>query len=639
MQQALLSAGLPPPGIAPGQYSGRVKSYNPKQGYGFLECAEARAHYGRDVFIHKAQMGELLGRFVGPGTRLEPTALRMRVNFSVEVNKAGMPQARDVVRVDSLGEGVLLASTTVEPLQTPSLLVDGAFPSPGSSPPPPYAAPLPCCSALAAALAPPLLPPSLDSETAEGCWGDDLAVKAGIKGYKGRGGTIRILHSGEAAGLSDDLAVATPHPGGVTVIPPLQQQEPAQTATRGQPLPRVQAGGNRSWRYPRGSKKPGRGAPGQTSPAELADSYVLQHGHEEAAYHMQQDALDYRHQGDEAVRGCSGPSMDGGKGRGNYQQEDSYFRPPPQPPQVPPRPPYPPPTGQPFLPCPSGTLPIVSESVQMVGGRHAPCSPTQMQQPYTVQQYVPSGMQVYGFQGSQPLQAPQAPAGSPAAFAPQYQPQVPQQQQTQPPGPPLQYPSACFSQPYQVQTPYQNDSGNAQYSPQFLPYQQQFPSPTGQQYGQQVLELPDVVQQEDDGGEDYDQRGQDMDGYGTPQQPLSLPSTDSGSQEHLPVGCSITGLDRHGTASSVLDAVTPGSSSDDDDGRGGLRRRPDLPMLQHGCAVAAGGAMLSLPPGGCCPAGLSASGLATGGGSPVAATAAYSVWRNPDMDRAFGHSL
>lgn len=621
MQQALLSAGLPPPGIAPGQYSGRVKSYNPKQGYGFLDCNEARAHYGRDVFIHKAQMGELLGRFVGPGTRLEPTALRMRVNFSVEVNKAGMPQARDVVRVDSLGEGAVLASTAVEPLHTPSVLVDGAFPSPGSSPPPPYAAPLPCCSALAAALAPPLLPPSLESEAAEGCWGDDLAVKAGIKGYKGRGGTIRIMQAGEAAGLSDDLAVATPHPGGVTVIPPLQQQDPAQAAPRGQPLPRVQAGANRNSRYPRGSRRSGRG---QNSPAEVADSYGVQHGYEDAAYHMQHDALDYRHQGDEAVRGCPGPSIDGGRGRGNYQQEDNYFRPPPQ---VPPRPQYPPPTGQPFLPCPSGNLPLG-------GDRHAPCSPTQMQT-YTVQQYVPSGMQVYGFQGSQPMQAPQAPAGPPAAFAPQYQPQVPQQQQQpQPPGPPLQYPSACFSQPYQVQTPYQPDSGSAQYSPQFLPYQQQFP----QQYGQQMPELTDVVQHEDDGGEDDDQR--DRDGYGTPQQPLSLPSTDSGSQEHLPpVGCSITGLDRHGTASSVLDAVTPGSSSDDDEGRGVLRRRPDLPMLQHGCAVAAGGAMLSLPPGSCCPAGLSASGLATGGGSPVAATAAYSIWRNPDMDRAFGHSL
>jgi len=318
--------------------------------------------------------------------------------------------------------------------------------------------------------------------------------------------------------------------------------------------------------------------------------------------------------------------MDDGKGRGNYQQqnslEDNYFQLPQHLPQAPPRPAYPPPTGQPFLPCPSGNMPMVGDNVQMAGGTHAPGSPTQMQQAYAVQQYVPSGMQVYGFQGSQPMQAAQAPAGPPAAFAPQYQPQVP----------PLQYPSACFSHPYQVQTQYQPDSSSAQYSPQFRPYQQQVP----QQYGQQMLELPDVVQQED-AVEDHD--GEDRDGYGTPQQPLSLPSTDSGSQEHLPVGCSITGLDRHGTASSVLDAVTPGSGSDDE-GPGALRRRPDLLMLQHGCVVAGGGAMLALPPtGGCCPAGLSASGLATGGGSPVAATAAYGVWRNPDMDRAFGQSL
>merc|ERR1719217_600685 len=101
------SANAPPPIPAqahhagkPPEFYGRVKSYNPKQGYGFLECPDARARFGRDVFLHKAQMGELLGRFVGPGTRLEPKWLTMQVRFSVEINKQGMPQARDVARID-----------------------------------------------------------------------------------------------------------------------------------------------------------------------------------------------------------------------------------------------------------------------------------------------------------------------------------------------------------------------------------------------------------------------------------------------------------------------------------------------------------------------------------------------------------
>merc|ERR1719324_690838 len=83
------------------QYSGRIKSYNPKQGYGFLDCPEAHQAFGRDVFIHKAQMGELLGRFVGPGTKLDPKTLKMNVQFSVEINKSGMPQARDVGRLEN----------------------------------------------------------------------------------------------------------------------------------------------------------------------------------------------------------------------------------------------------------------------------------------------------------------------------------------------------------------------------------------------------------------------------------------------------------------------------------------------------------------------------------------------------------
>jgi len=152
--------GGPMHGMSLGHYSGRVKSYNPKQGYGFIDCPEAHAHYGRDVFIHKAQMGELLGRFVGPGTKLDAKTLSMWVRFSVEINKQGMPQARDVYRLQE------------------------------SAPPMPYQQDM--------------MPPQfLPEHASEACGLASACVQRGVlegqesgdsspRGYKGRGGTIRL---------------------------------------------------------------------------------------------------------------------------------------------------------------------------------------------------------------------------------------------------------------------------------------------------------------------------------------------------------------------------------------------------------------------------------------------------------------
>jgi len=162
MHQHELLQGMPGPmhGMSLGHYSGRVKSYNPKQGYGFIDCPEAHAHYGRDVFIHKAQMGELLGRFVGPGTKLDAKTLSMWVRFSVEINKQGMPQARDVYRLHE------------------------------SAPPMPYQQDM--------------MPPQfLPEHASEACGLASACVQRGVlegqesgdsspRGYKGRGGTIRL---------------------------------------------------------------------------------------------------------------------------------------------------------------------------------------------------------------------------------------------------------------------------------------------------------------------------------------------------------------------------------------------------------------------------------------------------------------
>lgn len=78
-------------GAASGRFQGRIKSFNQQKGFGFIECPEAHQVYGRDVFLHKAQIAEFeIGRLV---------------TFSVEMNKNQMPQARDLVEADPLGFG------------------------------------------------------------------------------------------------------------------------------------------------------------------------------------------------------------------------------------------------------------------------------------------------------------------------------------------------------------------------------------------------------------------------------------------------------------------------------------------------------------------------------------------------------
>merc|ERR1719223_1295799 len=69
-----------------GRLTGRVKSFNAKQGFGFIECPQVHAMYGRDVFLHKAQMGDL--------------KVGTEITFGVEPNKQGMPQARDILTLD-----------------------------------------------------------------------------------------------------------------------------------------------------------------------------------------------------------------------------------------------------------------------------------------------------------------------------------------------------------------------------------------------------------------------------------------------------------------------------------------------------------------------------------------------------------
>lgn len=83
---------LPMPGGG-ARYTGRIKSFNTQKGFGFIECAEAHQVYSRDVFLHKAQVGNF--------------QIGTLVTFGVEMNKNNMPQARDLEAADPYFGGMM----------------------------------------------------------------------------------------------------------------------------------------------------------------------------------------------------------------------------------------------------------------------------------------------------------------------------------------------------------------------------------------------------------------------------------------------------------------------------------------------------------------------------------------------------
>mmetsp|Transcript_93159 Transcript_93159/g.268083 ORF Transcript_93159/g.268083 Transcript_93159/m.268083 type:complete len:510 (-) Transcript_93159:225-1754(-) len=70
-------------------YVGRLKSYNTRSGYGFLQCPQAKAVWGSDVFIHKNLVE---ARW----------SLGQPVEFAVQASSRGQPQAYDVMWLPNL---------------------------------------------------------------------------------------------------------------------------------------------------------------------------------------------------------------------------------------------------------------------------------------------------------------------------------------------------------------------------------------------------------------------------------------------------------------------------------------------------------------------------------------------------------
>lgn len=81
---AAVAAAAAQPHLAGGRHQGRIKSFNPDKGFGFIACEAVFRQYNRDAFVHKAQIGDLKAGD--------------EVSFAVETNKQGMPQAKDLAR-------------------------------------------------------------------------------------------------------------------------------------------------------------------------------------------------------------------------------------------------------------------------------------------------------------------------------------------------------------------------------------------------------------------------------------------------------------------------------------------------------------------------------------------------------------
>mmetsp|Transcript_74548 Transcript_74548/g.162983 ORF Transcript_74548/g.162983 Transcript_74548/m.162983 type:complete len:319 (-) Transcript_74548:24-980(-) len=73
------------------RYVGIIKTFNLKNGYGFIDCPEVFQMTQWDVFLHKNQYNQ------------QP--LGSRVSFGINMNKDGQPQATDVETLDDDGYG------------------------------------------------------------------------------------------------------------------------------------------------------------------------------------------------------------------------------------------------------------------------------------------------------------------------------------------------------------------------------------------------------------------------------------------------------------------------------------------------------------------------------------------------------
>lgn len=90
-QSAAMAAALARTQQQAMMHYGRVKSYNPDKGFGFIECHQTFQHFRRDVFLHKSVIGD--------------TNVGDVVWFTCDVDQRGMPQATRIETEPKGGKG------------------------------------------------------------------------------------------------------------------------------------------------------------------------------------------------------------------------------------------------------------------------------------------------------------------------------------------------------------------------------------------------------------------------------------------------------------------------------------------------------------------------------------------------------
>lgn len=71
------------------RYQGVILSYDQAKGFGFIQCPEIHAIYGKDVFLHSFRIGNHK-----PGDQ---------VSFNIYLNRQGQPQAKDLLDLGAMG--------------------------------------------------------------------------------------------------------------------------------------------------------------------------------------------------------------------------------------------------------------------------------------------------------------------------------------------------------------------------------------------------------------------------------------------------------------------------------------------------------------------------------------------------------
>ena len=108
------------------RYTGRIKSFSAKNGYGFIDCPEVKAAFGSDVFLHGNKMTFEVGS---------------EVNFAALLNKDKKLRAFDLIAGRPEHNGSASAAGQGEPVRNQALQAGSAAGRLPTPPPPPRATP------------------------------------------------------------------------------------------------------------------------------------------------------------------------------------------------------------------------------------------------------------------------------------------------------------------------------------------------------------------------------------------------------------------------------------------------------------------------------------------------------------------